>query len=185
MSFLHRFVYSALSGVLLLLPLATVVDAARIGFVVSELPHEIVHGDSYVVTIDESDTTRLAQARLLVAWIESGANWDNAPDGRIVFTSIAPGADGINRNVLAQGEPLWDWHPVGEVSFVDISAEIYDGWPTFINDDVPGWMANTNGGVGLWGYTITQELGVVPEPSAAIPSAAGLLWIACRMRRKA
>jgi hypothetical protein len=168
--------------------LAGVCQAARIGFVVAEYP-EADHGDSYVVTIDEADTDRLNQARALVAWFASGANLDNAPDGRIVYTDVAPGADGINRNVLAAGQPLWSWHPIGEVDFVDISAEVYDGWPTFVEEDVAGWMANTGGGVGFWGYTITQELGVVvPEPSTLALNSIALgltVWSARRRRARA
>jgi hypothetical protein len=173
----------SLSGSVLLLSLTWACHAARIGFLVAEYPNDQVHGDSFVVTIEESDSERLAHARALVAWIESGADLETAPDGRIVFTEMADGADGVNRNVLAAGEPLWSWHPVGEVDFVDISAEVYDGWPTFVEQDVAAWIANTGGGVGFWGYTITKELGVVPEPSTLAPSLMALVLIRLAFRR--
>lgn len=106
--------------------------AGRIGFLVAEFPDQVVHGDSFVITIDEADTDRLTHARNLVDWIEAGMPAASSPDGKIVFTAIATGADGINRDLLAPSQPEWSWHPIGEVDFVDISAEIYDGWPTFV-----------------------------------------------------
>jgi hypothetical protein len=170
------------AGISCLLICGSVCEAGRIGFVVSEYPGDTQHGDSYVITIDESDAARLEHARALVAWIQSGANLDNAPDGRIVFTNLAAGADGINRDVLAAGEPAWSWHTTGDVDFVDISAEIYDGWPTFVEQDVQGWIANTNGAVGFWSYTVTQELGVVPEPSALALAGTGTVLLVRRRR---
>jgi hypothetical protein len=161
---------------------ATVCQAGRIGFVVAEYPFDAVHGDSYVITIDENDADRLSQARKLVDWIEAGANLDEAPDGRIVFTSIAVGSDGINRDTLAAGSPLWSWHPIGEVDFMDITAEVYDGWPTFVEQDIDGWMANTGGAVGFWGYTVVNELGVIPEPSSLVLITLGIGMMVSRRR---
>ncbi len=171
------------------------VRAERIRFLVAELPGEVDHNDSYVVTIDEQDAAALAHARELVAWVNSGANMDDAPDGRIVVTQMTGGADGINRDHRAPGAPAWSWHPIGEVSFADTTIEILDGWPTFVESDVGGWIANTRGDnlaevgqIGFWGYTIVEELGpVVPEPGTWILLASAALTVGIafphRMRR--
>jgi hypothetical protein len=154
----------------------------RIAFLVAEYPGAEVHHDGYVVTIDDQDAQRLAQARKLAAWIAGGASLDDAPDGRIVIADVAAGADGINRNVPAPGQPLWSWHTTGEVSFADMSIEILDGWPTFVEEDVPGWMANTGGAVGFWSYTIVRELGAIPEPQSAALGGAVLTALGLRRR---
>jgi hypothetical protein len=147
--------------------LAPTARAGKIGFVVAELPRIAAHGDSYVVEIDESRTDLIAHARALIDWVAAGGNPADSPGGTIVVAPIEPGADGINRNVLAPGEPLWSWHTVGDPDFADTTIEILDGWPTFVEDDVPGWIANTNSFVGFWNYTIVAELGqIIPEPSS-------------------
>jgi hypothetical protein len=161
---------------------AGVAEAGKIEFLVAERPGTIdPHGDSYVVAIDESQTALLEHARALVDWAAAGAVTDPPGDGPIVVAEIAAGGDGRNRDYLAPGEPLWSWHIVGPPSFGDITAEILDGWPTFVEQDVAGWIANTNGFVGFWNYTVVAELGpVVPEPSAAMLLIAGALLVAAR-----
>jgi MYXO-CTERM domain-containing protein len=153
---------------------------------VAEYPGQESNHDSYVITIDASDTVRLAHARLLADWVQAGADLENAPDDRIVMAEIAAGADGINRNALEPGMPEWSWHIVGEVTFVGASIEILDGWPTFVEEDVEGWIANTNGFIAFWGYTVVRELGpVVPEPGAELLGAMGLAALVVRRRRAA
>lgn len=151
------------------------VEAGKIEFLVAERPGTIdPHGDSYIISIDESQTALLEHARALVDWAEAGAMTDPPEGGAIVVAETAAGADGRNRDYLAPGQPLWSWHIVGTPSFTDITAEILDGWPTFVEQDVAGWIANTNGFVGFWGYTVVDELGpAVPEPSTAAVLAIG------------
>lgn len=185
-----RYCLVVLSSVLAWGASGTNASAGRISFLVAEIPGTVVHGDSFVVTIDEADTSRLTQARKLISWIEAGAPQESAPDGRIVFSAIATGSNGINRNLTSPPGALWSWHPVGDVDFVDMTIEIYDGWPTFIEDDVPGWMANTQGAgaegnIGFWTYTIVRELGLVPEPVASGSGALlAALALASYRRRK-
>jgi hypothetical protein len=133
--------------------------AGRIAFLAAEFPNAILHNDSFVVTIDDADAPRLEHARRLVDWIAGGGDEKTSPDRRIVVTDIAPGADGINRDWRAPGAPAWSWHAIGEAEFVDFTIEILDGWPTFVEQDVPGWMANTGGRIGFWSYTLVAELG--------------------------
>jgi hypothetical protein len=149
--------------------------AEMIRFLVTEYEPSPPHGDSYVVLIDDQDQPTITQARALVSWFESGADLTNAPDDRIVLVDIRPGADGINRDHVAVDAPAWSWHTTGTATFVGNTIEILDGWPSFVESDVAGWIDNTGGALGFWSYTVTQELGpVVPEPSGSL-----LLLVAC------
>lgn len=129
--------------------------AAAIPFLVAELPGQATHGDSYVLELE--DPAAIAHARALIAM-------GPAAGETIVFARIAPGADGVNRDWLAPGRPAWSWHVVEFVGFGDLGIEIYDGWPSFVENDVAGWIANTEGVIGFWSYTIVAEL---PEPGAS------------------
>ena len=67
------------------------------------------------------------------------------------------------------------------------ALSIYDGWPGFVEQDLPGWLANTEGIIGFWNYTVVAELQVAPEPgglSLLGTAAFGLLSFA-RLRRRA
>jgi hypothetical protein len=153
--------------------------AATVNFVVAERPEVRVLGDSYVLPLDAD--TDIAHARDLIA------RGPDAAGAAIVFAEISAGADGINRNVLAPGQPLWDWHVSGFEGFGDIGIELTDGNPTQVGDDVQGWIVNTRrseeettGHIGFWNYTVVAELPVtptVPLPAALPVGAAGLVVI--------
>ena len=140
------------------------VFAEPVYFVVSEIPGQEFHNDSYVLPL--TDPNHIAHARDLIArGTEAGET--------IVVAKIAAGADGINRNVVAPGEPLWAWHVTEFESFADVTAEVLDGWPGDVEKDVPAWIANANGRVGFWSYTITQELSgtTIPLPAPLLGGA--------------
>jgi hypothetical protein len=122
--------------------------AETIRFLVGE-PSDPVHGDSYVLPL--SDAAAIAHARQLISTgPEAGAS--------IAVAHIAKGANGINRDYLSPGEPACSWHVTEFDGFYDFTAEILDGWPTFIEGDVDGWIDNTQGMVGFWQYTVIAEL---------------------------
>lgn len=129
-------------------------------FVVGELPGRAVHNDSY--TLDLTSPADIAHARRLVALGQAAG----AP---IVTARIAAGnPDRANRNHAAPGAPAWSWRIVEFQGFSDVTIELIDGWPTFIEGDVSGWLANTRlnapagfGHIGFWNYTVTRELGPV------------------------
>ena len=139
-------------------------------FVVAE--REPFHRDSYVLPLTEP--ADIAHARDLIA---RGPEAVGAP---IVFAEVRAGADGINRNVVAPGRPLWNWHVSRFEGFGDFGIELVDGWPTYVGQDVAGWIANTSrdqgnpdapGHIGFWTYTVVAEL---DGPPAAVPLPAAL-----------
>jgi hypothetical protein len=157
--------------------------AGTVLFVVAERPGFEEHGDSFVLPL--ADPTDVAHARDLVA------RGPDAAGAGIVFAEIAAGRDGINRNVLAAGEPLWDWHVATFEGFGDMGVELVDGWPTFVQDDVPGWIANTRrsedetvGHIGFWSYTVVSELtpATVPIPAALTTGIIGLCAVVVARR---
>ena len=117
-------------------------------FVVGE-SGDMVHGDSYVIRLDDPED--IAHARELIRDPESVA-------ARILVCSIAPGAGDLpNQDFLNGGAP-WSWHVTEFQEFAEFTIEILDGWPSFVEEDVDGWIANTNGAIGFWNYTVILEV---------------------------
>lgn len=165
--------------------------AGPVLFVVAERPGMVEHGDSFVLPL--SGAADIAHARDLIA------RGPEAAGAALVFAAVSPGADGINRNVLAEGQPLWNWHVSEFEGFGDGGIELVDGWPTFIEEDVEGWMANTRrdlddpdapGHIGFWNYTVVAELddrpSEVPLPPAFLAAGALLVGVVGRseLRRR-
>ena len=160
--------------------------AGTVHFVVAERPELAEHGDSFILPLSEPDD--IAHARDLIA---RGPEAAGAP---LVFAEVVAGSDGVNRDVLADGEPLWSWHVSAFEGFGDMGIELVDGWPTYVESDVQGWIENTNrdegdprGHIGFWNYTVVAEVGA-PPVGVPLPGAlpAGLLGLAafgvCRRR---
>ena len=134
---------------LLLLSLIVSVNGETIYFLVAEKGSP-THGDSYVLALTEPND--INHARDLV---EFGPGIGQS----IIAADIAAGADGINRSFSSPAKAPWNWHVTNFVSFADITAEIYDGWPGLVQNDVQWWINNTGGQIGFWDYTIVAELG--------------------------
>jgi hypothetical protein len=128
-------------------------------------------GDSYILPLTSS--TSIRQARDLLRYGPSG-------QPHIAVCEITRGADGINRDVLAAGEPLWSWHVSAFLGFADNTAEYMDGSPTSVEQNPGVWFPTTydlegnaypfdTGTIGFWDYTVTQELG--SGPGTALPLA--------------
>ena len=127
-------------------PLDTVV------FLVAE--KEPVHGDSYLLSL--SDPKDIADARALIdLGSESGV-------GAIVNAKIEAGSDGHNRDMRNPGQPLWSWHVSQFEGFADAAIELCDGWPGKVEEDPAAWIANTDGTICFWSYTVVAELGPLP-----------------------
>lgn len=117
-------------------------------FVVGEFG-QVVHGDSYVIRLDNPDD--IAHARALITDPESVS-------ARILVWSIAPGPGDLpNQDFLDGGAP-WSWHVTEFQGFAEFTIEILDGWPSFVEEDVDSWIANTNGVIGFWSYTVIMEV---------------------------
>ena len=167
----------------LVLSLCGVARAGTVYFVVAERPGAAEHGDSFVLPLSaEAD---IAHARDLIA------RGPDAAGASIVFAEIVAGADGVNRDVFAEGEPLWNWHVSALEGFGDGGIELVDGTPTLVEEDVQGWIVNTRrtedsavGHVGFWGYTVVAELEAasVPPPAALPAGVIGLVAIAFARR---
>jgi hypothetical protein len=125
-------------------------------FQVAELPGHETHHDSFILPLSDSDD--IAHARDLISLGPEKAG------GTIAFADIDPGADGINRDLLAADQHLWAWHVTRFEGFSDTGIELLDGWPSFVEQDVAGWIQNTGGKIGFWNYTVVSELPAVPEP---------------------
>ena len=151
-------------------------------FLVSEINQPCSACDSYVLPL--SDPSAIEHARDLVA---------NGPGigGTIALANAAVGGDGFNRNVLAEGEPLWSWHVTSLVAFADFTIELCDGTPSMVGADPVGFLANTNGVICFWGYTVTAEIpgprlipmGRVVAPLAAVAMTLSALALARREKR--
>lgn len=131
--------------------------AETLYFLVSEISQPCSACDSYVLPL--SDPAAIAHARDLVA---------NGPGaGRtIALANAAAGGDGINRDLLAAGEPPWSWHVTSFVDFADITIELCDGTPSLVEADPAGFLANTGGVICFWGYTVSAE---IPGPGHPAP----------------
>ena len=145
-------------------------SAGPVHFVVAEPPALKHNNDSFVLALE--DPLDIAHARDLIA------RGPEAAGASIVFAEIASGADGVNRDVLAAGEPLWNWHITKFEGFGDAGLELVDGWPSFVEEDVAGWIANTRrdhenpddpGHIGFWNYTVLSEIGADSSPPPAVP----------------
>jgi hypothetical protein len=125
-------------------------------FQVAELPGHETHHDSFLLPL--SDPADIAHARDLISL------GPELSGQTIVFADIAAGTDGINRDLLAADQHLWSWHVTQFNGFGDTGIELLDGWPSFVQQDVTGWIQNTGGKIGFWNYTVVSELPSIPEP---------------------
>ncbi|MDZ4860000.1 MAG: hypothetical protein SGI88_13560 [Candidatus Hydrogenedentes bacterium] len=123
-------------------------DPNAVYFLVSE--QKTFHGDSFIVPLTDPD--HIAHARALID------NPENA-GSPIVVAAIerCTACDGINRDLLNDGN-YWSWCVTAVDGFADVSAEIYDGWPTYVEENLDAWFDTTQGNIAFWSYTVTREL---------------------------
>src|SRR4051812_1387516 len=157
--------WTSLAAGIFVMVSATRSFAAPVYFLVSEFPDQKEHGDSFVLPLE--DDGDIAHARDLV-------NRGKAAGQTQITADIVAGGDNINRNILADGKPAWSWHISNFDQFADVGIELTDGWPSFIEQAVPGWINNTGGGsvegegapdggnatvgrIAFWSYTVTAE----------------------------
>ena len=135
--------------------------AQTVFFVVSERAEVCAHCDSFLLPL--SDPQDIADARLLIAnGLRSGI-------GSIPVVEVAAGADGVNRDPGAPGEPIWGWHVTDFQGFAEVAIELCDGWPGLIESDPHAFVANTGGQFCPWSYSVTAEL-TAPPPVPGLSS---------------
>jgi len=108
------------------------------------------HNDSYILPLHEAE--EIARAEAMLAGRESS---------RIVVARIARGSRGDgyrNKNLLDAGKPSWSWHVTRFIGFADVTAEILDGWPGYVEDNLEAWLAGTDSTVGFWTYRIRRRV---------------------------
>ncbi|HEX6884895.1 MAG TPA: fibronectin type III domain-containing protein [Planctomycetota bacterium] len=153
-----------LVAVLALVPLAAPApQTTPVHFVVAERGTPF-HGDSYVLPI--SDPAQLREARDVLRGLNGFET--------ICVARIADGADGVNRDVRAAGEPLWTWHVIDFLGFAETTAEVLDGWPGLVESSKGAYIrfppdGDGTGSIGFWAYSVVEELG--PGPGIPPPTA--------------
>ncbi len=145
-------------GVFLLIVLVPACKKAASGdsngtvyFMVSEIRQ--AHRDSFILPL--TDSQHIAAAEKIV-------NDINASTSLIVSARIARGSgDGkyLNKDLLNPGR-VWSWHAVEFFGFVDVTAEIYDSWPTFVEGNLDFWLEQNQGIIGFWAYTVTRKVDI-------------------------
>ena len=118
-------------------------------FLVAEVVPQ--HGDSFLLPLTAPDD--IARARELAAS-------PHPQPPTIVVAQIASGnSDGqlVNRDLLHGGKP-WSWHVSRFLNFADMTIEIMDGWPGYVEDNFAAWQRNTGGDIGFWQYTVRREV---------------------------
>lgn len=135
-------------------------DPTATYFLVAEHPGSEVHFDSYILPIPNNNPEAIAHARDL---IRGGA----AAGAPIILAQIQAKSDGINRNFLAPDQPPWSWSIESFVSFGDMTIELIDSTPTYIEAHLEEWMDDTDGMIGFWTYTVVAEL----DPDEVAPPA--------------
>jgi hypothetical protein len=155
-------------------------------FQATEPPGQETHHDSFVLPL--TNPGDIAHARQILSLGASNAG------ATIVNAGMAAGADGINRDSLADDRHLWSRHATRFNGFGDVGIELLDDWPGLVERDVPGWIRNTDGRIGFWNYAVSRELPVAsqpkPEPIPAknmlYPSMAmlgvSIVWLSIRRR---
>lgn len=109
--------------------------------------------DSYVLPL--SNPADIVHARQLV---RHGPGIGNSI---VVARIVRSNPDGLNRNYVVEGLPAWSWDVNEFLGFAGVTPEIFDGDPTWVEDD-PGWW-HSGSTIGFWRYTVVAEIGTNPE----------------------
>ena len=111
--------------------------------------------ESFILALDDPD--EIEQARQIIA--DPVNSTEKIVSAKIIRQD---GAEAYpNKDVNSGTE--WSWRIDEFQGFVGLTAEILDGWPGYIEEDLDRWFQNTGGDtnhgfIGLWGYTVVEEL---------------------------
>ncbi|MCK5221720.1 MAG: hypothetical protein KAR14_09075 [Candidatus Aminicenantes bacterium] len=110
------------------------------------------HMDSYILPL--SDPNDITTADNIISGISRN---------RIVVATIGYGSgDGVymNKDLTGSGNRIWSWHILKFENFADVTAEIYDGWPGYLEDNLSNWLATKSGIIGFWNYTVKRRVDI-------------------------
>ena len=122
------------------------------------------HDDSYILPL--TTQADIEQARAILA---------NPDEFKIIVAEItkknSPAHYYPNKDLNNDRE--WSWHVSKFIGFADITVEIYDGWPEYVEDHYDAWVENTknengNGVIGFWNYTVTREVDLRLEEKTSV-----------------
>jgi hypothetical protein len=126
-------------------------DPATVYFLVAETTPG--RGDSFIIGL--TDENEIEAARDI---IETGQS-------KIVFAEISPITDRSRQGNfdLQNNKRRWSWYVSKFVEFTDVTAEIYDGYPTYVEEHYDEFVATTKGDngkgrIGFWTYTVSREV---------------------------
>ena len=125
-------------------------DSDPIYFLLGETPPP-KYNDSFVLPL--TNDTDIAYARRILA-----EPWNNDLH-RLVVATIAPGADGVNRNYYALGAPEWSWHVAALAGFGDGIPPEISASPTLIEWDPVRYISKFGAMAGFINYKLVAELG--------------------------
>lgn len=116
------------------------------------LVRPIICSDSYVLPLHNPDD--ITHARDLV-------KHHGVFSQPIVVARISRDVNGINinRNYCAHPAPSWSWYVKEFLGFADVTAEVFDGTPTQVENGT--FVGDT---IGFWTYTVRAELGTELNP---------------------
>ncbi len=118
------------------------------------LVSEIVpnHYDSYILPLTGSDDILIAD-RII----------DGSERIKIIVAEIDKGSgDGVylNKDLVGPDNRIWSWHILKFENFADVTAEIYDGWPGYLEENLDNWLITKDGIIGFWNYTIIRRVDI-------------------------
>jgi len=108
------------------------------------------HNDSFILPLSNPDDISFADKII-----------DGSERPRIIVGVIRPGSgDGIylNRDILDPDKRIWSWSIDKFEKFADVTAEIYDGWPGYIEQNLNDWMIQKDGAIGFWNYSVKRRV---------------------------
>jgi len=132
------------------------VQAETVYFVVARPGlYSVGIGDSYILPLSDPADIALARDIIITGSLA------------IVSARVVKGSDGINRDWLTPGQPLWSWHVVAFDGFTMSAIELCDGNPTFTEAEAGNWSEGEQIQICYWTYTVVEEvvLPVSTEPS--------------------
>ena len=109
-----------------------------------------------------TDPTDIGHARAVIA--DPGS-----VGGHLVVARIARGGvegDYVNADLINDGR-VWSWRVVEFLGFADMTIEILDGSPLYVEEHLDWWFENTGGVIGFWSYRAVRE--IAPDDPAAMP----------------